>query len=810
MMEESSAIVIQCAWRRHVAQQYCRSIQRRIHIVNEIVENERVYVSNLAYISILYEEPLLNLSQEGKPLIPECTIKSIFKDIKLILKIHTSLLRVLSARHKVWAYNSTIGDCFVDVWEDLSMLYATYVLGTQATMTIINNTIDKNAAFKSFLKTQRNSDPDASSLTLEDLLMSPVQRIPRYELLLGTMSKHTVKTHPDSPYLEKALVAVRELATSIDNQKRRVEATRREHYLLAELRSFGVHLANDRHLIKEYNVVELVRNVKGKTRRSRKLFVFNDLLVCAKSARQDKDILDDTKFTPKWMTFLQNCSSMVGYSWDNGENFWDTIDSTLRNYIAARDSIFEHLSDAPSDSSSGESPNVSRKWGSSLRRKKSIGGSALKRNKDGSRLSQYGESLSSDDLSSSPRLWSGTLKKPTSKDAQKLKSKATTSNLFGKPKVVKKASTVEDATKSYIFTGNECTRWLSSEFNLTNEECIILCQELCDKDHIAIVGSRSADGRFAVDSTRDLKYRMVPKSARPKIDIVDNPIIKVAQEVSTVGKQIAIERQIAKAAERISDAQIKKTGERNAAKKQRENTRARVKNLEEILQSLRNMLSVCSYSHGLHIVSYACHSKDAISTSTGRMFDGDVDSDSTGHNSGLSVRTVFFSNKMDRDEVVEQLLPASCRQAIGTESLSFSVDTADELHAELSMTPEYVSAVSRLSWLELDDSMKRGVYSFAKKGSKRYVHRDYVISCQRPTTNSTLSSSLSSFDGQWGPSWSSLIDPAIVSMGKPSPVFSRRASITKHGSISSATSALLYSTKDHKQEKREKKVDYEM
>ena len=45
-------------------------------------------------------------------------------------------------------------------------------------------------------------------LSLESLLILPVQRIPRYELFLKELLKCTGKTHPDYKYLESGLFDV--------------------------------------------------------------------------------------------------------------------------------------------------------------------------------------------------------------------------------------------------------------------------------------------------------------------------------------------------------------------------------------------------------------------------------------------------------------------------------------------------------------------------------------------------------------------------------------------------------------------------
>lgn len=62
--------------------------------------------------------------------------------------------------------------------------------------------------------------PTARSLSLTAFLMTPVQRIPRYKMLLEDLFKNTPPTHPDFEDLEKAIVLVQEIASSVNEHIR--------------------------------------------------------------------------------------------------------------------------------------------------------------------------------------------------------------------------------------------------------------------------------------------------------------------------------------------------------------------------------------------------------------------------------------------------------------------------------------------------------------------------------------------------------------------------------------------------------------
>ena len=68
-------------------------------------------------------------------------------------------------------------------------------------------------------------------LGFSSLRQVPVQRIPRYVLLLKDLLKHTDKSHPDYEELQKALTGFEQIATEINEKKRHHENQQKlQHY----------------------------------------------------------------------------------------------------------------------------------------------------------------------------------------------------------------------------------------------------------------------------------------------------------------------------------------------------------------------------------------------------------------------------------------------------------------------------------------------------------------------------------------------------------------------------------------------------
>lgn len=75
--------------------------------------------------------------------------------------------------------------------------------------------LQKRKTFVAFLKEAR-ADKRHTQLDLMGYLIMPVQRVPRYVMLLQDMVKHTTAKHPDHAHLTQALAQMQATATLIN------------------------------------------------------------------------------------------------------------------------------------------------------------------------------------------------------------------------------------------------------------------------------------------------------------------------------------------------------------------------------------------------------------------------------------------------------------------------------------------------------------------------------------------------------------------------------------------------------------------
>jgi len=184
--------------------------------VKEIVLTERSYVKSLSELHENWEKPLREACKAGKPILSHDEIDSIFTISEGILCLHQNMLKTLEERLENWSETQNIGDIFIRNANALK-LYTEYINGYNNSMVLLNEA-QKKTSFIEFAKHRCGKSNPAHILT--SLLIQPIQRIPRYEMLLKDLVQSTWLSHDDLPALETALEKIIDAAVFINEQKK--------------------------------------------------------------------------------------------------------------------------------------------------------------------------------------------------------------------------------------------------------------------------------------------------------------------------------------------------------------------------------------------------------------------------------------------------------------------------------------------------------------------------------------------------------------------------------------------------------------
>ncbi|ETO23510.1 RhoGEF domain-containing protein [Reticulomyxa filosa] len=177
--------------------------RNRMRAIAELVETEQKYVLQLRELIDNWMRPL-----QEQQLISEVELKRIFPgDIVTIEKFNRVFLCNLE---HIWRdFDNEISFLGPEISSFIPYfkMYQNYLNNhPRASQTIQQLTLT-NSKFKEFLFTK--CQQSSRKLPLESYLILPIQRIPRYELLLDQILKNTEPSHLDWTNLQKALENIR-------------------------------------------------------------------------------------------------------------------------------------------------------------------------------------------------------------------------------------------------------------------------------------------------------------------------------------------------------------------------------------------------------------------------------------------------------------------------------------------------------------------------------------------------------------------------------------------------------------------------
>jgi hypothetical protein len=146
----------------------------------------------------------------------------LFRNILHLADLHQIFLKELEQRIQESRDGDFIcGDCFIN-FVPLLRCYTDYVNGHCQATTLLHHLNTDNSRFRAHQERSR-ADPTSRGQDLAACLITPVQRLPRYKMLLEELLKHTPSEHDDYDNLCVALELVKEVALHVNEQLRQAE-----------------------------------------------------------------------------------------------------------------------------------------------------------------------------------------------------------------------------------------------------------------------------------------------------------------------------------------------------------------------------------------------------------------------------------------------------------------------------------------------------------------------------------------------------------------------------------------------------------
>ncbi|XP_048100498.1 PH_BCR_vertebrate and RhoGAP_Bcr domain-containing protein [Alosa alosa] len=250
-----------------------KELEMRKWVLSGILTSEETYLSHLEAL-LLPMKPLRAAATTSQPVLTLQQIDTIFFKVPELHDIHKEFYNGLLPRVQQWTQQQCVGDLFQKLANQLGV-YRAFVDNYKVAVETAEKCCQANSQFAEISEnlkvrsTKENKDPSGKN-SLEALLYKPVDRVTRSTLVLHDLLKHTPSPHPDYPLLQDALRISHNFLSSINEE------------ITPRRQSMTVKKGENRQLLKDRFMVELMEG----TRKLRHVFLFTDLLLCAKLKKQ--------------------------------------------------------------------------------------------------------------------------------------------------------------------------------------------------------------------------------------------------------------------------------------------------------------------------------------------------------------------------------------------------------------------------------------------------------------------------------------------------------------------------------------------
>uniref|UniRef100_A0A3P8T0L5 FYVE, RhoGEF and PH domain containing 4b n=2 Tax=Amphiprion percula TaxID=161767 RepID=A0A3P8T0L5_AMPPE len=248
--------------------------QKLYKIATELLQTEKAYVARLHLLDQVFCSRLTEEAARGS--FPPEVIRNIFSNISSVYSFHSQfLLPDLENCIRHWCESPGLGKVLLQNAPFLRM-YADYVRNFDQAMELVRTWTERSSAFRNIIQDIQTQEV-CGNLTLQHHMLEPVQRVPRYEMLLKDYLKKLPEEDPDYEFAQKSLQTISMAATHSNSAIHKAESLKR---LLEIYEMVGeeevVNPTNE--FLREGRLLKLA--ARNTSAMERHLFLFNNFLLC--------------------------------------------------------------------------------------------------------------------------------------------------------------------------------------------------------------------------------------------------------------------------------------------------------------------------------------------------------------------------------------------------------------------------------------------------------------------------------------------------------------------------------------------------
>uniref|UniRef100_A0A4W5KIG8 Phosphatidylinositol 3,4,5-trisphosphate-dependent Rac exchanger 1 protein n=1 Tax=Hucho hucho TaxID=62062 RepID=A0A4W5KIG8_9TELE len=267
----------------HGTKESDRQQRLRLCVLHEILNTERDYVRVLLFLQSAFLQRIRQTAEDQQCLSPE-HVKTLFSNIESILDVHREVLSAVEASLQPEPQpGHALGHVFLQFKGRFSV-YGEYCSNHEKAMRLLME-LNKIPEIRTFLlHCMLLGGKKSTDVPLEGHLLSPIQRICKYPLLLKELLKRTPKKHADYPAVEEALQAMKAVCSNINETKRQMEKLEALEQLQSHIEGWeGTNLTD---ICTELLLHGNLLKISAGNIQERVFFLFDNLLVyCKRKSR---------------------------------------------------------------------------------------------------------------------------------------------------------------------------------------------------------------------------------------------------------------------------------------------------------------------------------------------------------------------------------------------------------------------------------------------------------------------------------------------------------------------------------------------
>ncbi|XP_047220173.1 phosphatidylinositol 3,4,5-trisphosphate-dependent Rac exchanger 1 protein isoform X3 [Girardinichthys multiradiatus] len=267
----------------HVAKDSDRQQRLRLCVLNEILNTERDYVRTLLFLQSAFLHRIRQIPDDQQCLSPE-HVKILFSNIEDILELHKEVLSAVESSLQPEPHpNHSLGHVFLQFKQSFSV-YGEYCSNHEKALRLLME-LNKIPNIRTFLlHCMLLGGKKSTDVPLEGYLLSPIQRICKYPLLLKELLKRTPKKHADYPAVEESLQGMKAVCSNINETKRQMEKLEALEQLQSHIEGWeGTNLTD---ICTELLLHGNLLKISAGNIQERVFFLFDNLLVyCKRKSR---------------------------------------------------------------------------------------------------------------------------------------------------------------------------------------------------------------------------------------------------------------------------------------------------------------------------------------------------------------------------------------------------------------------------------------------------------------------------------------------------------------------------------------------